>query len=66
MNGLASTFFWEKLRDSGDVTIVSWGICGDSNAIFSMEDKISGNPNLEDIRSPNSFMHNLGLQEPQW
>lgn len=39
-------------------------ICGDSNAIFSLEDKPSEAPNLEDLRNTNCFVHDLGLLDP--
>lgn len=41
-----------------------WVICGDFNAIFSLEDKGGWNPNLADIRDANSLMHDLCLHEP--
>lgn len=39
-------------------------VCGDFNAIFELEDKPSGAPNLEDIRQANAMMFDLGLLEP--
>lgn len=56
--------FWKELRDSGGATYVPWVICGGFNAIFLMEDKNTGIPNLDDIHSANLFLHDLGLQEP--
>lgn len=63
MSGLTGMLFWEELKGSKGATDEPWVICGDFNAIFYVEDKTSGNPNLEDIRRANAFMHDLGLQE---
>lgn len=41
--------FWEELRASGGTINVPWVVCGDFNAIFTLDDKCSGAPNLEDI-----------------
>lgn len=41
-----------------------WIVCGDCNAIFALKDKISGAPNIDDIRSTNAFLHDFDLMEP--
>lgn len=41
--------FWEELRECAGATNVPWIVCGDFNAIFSLEDKPSGVPNLDDV-----------------
>lgn len=41
-----------------------WVICGDFNAIFSLDDKNGGPPKLLDIRDASSFLHDLSLFEP--
>lgn len=56
--------FWEELRGCCGDPGVPWVICGDSNAIFSLEDKWGGNPNLADIRDANTLLHDLYLHEP--
>lgn len=56
--------FWEELLNSKGVNEGPWVICGDFNAIFDVNDKSSGNPNLEDIRCANAVMRSLGVQEP--
>lgn len=42
----------------------SMGCLCDFNAIFILEDKISGTPNLKGIHSINAFLSDLGLFEP--
>lgn len=54
--------FWEKLRNCH--TDMPWVICGDFNAIFLVEDKNIGIPNLTDIRSAQSLVCDLNLVEP--
>lgn len=39
-------------------------ICRDFNAIFSLEDKSSGDPNLVDIRGATALLQELCLIEP--
>lgn len=39
-------------------------ICGDFNAIVSLEDKLGGNLNLADIRDASTFLNDLCLLEP--
>lgn len=39
-------------------------ICCDFNAIFALEDKLTGGPNLEDLRCTNDLMQDLRLQHP--
>lgn len=56
--------FWEELRGNGRAREVPWIICWDFNAIFDLNDKCSGAPNLEDIRNSNAFLTDLGLVEP--
>lgn len=56
--------FWEELRSCGGDPMIPWIICGDFNAIFTMEDKPSGAPNLQEIRIANRFMWDLRLCEP--
>lgn len=56
--------FWEELHDCYSDSSIPWVVCGDFNAIFALEDKLSGIPNLDDIRCANAFMFNLGLLEP--
>lgn len=58
--------FWDELRSCGGDPMVPWVICGDSNAIFSLEDKPSETPNLEDLRNTNCFVHDLGLLDPSF
>lgn len=41
-----------------------WVICGDFNAIFSLDDKSGGPLKLLDIRNASSFLHDLSLFEP--
>ncbi|KAH7692001.1 RNA-directed DNA polymerase protein [Dioscorea alata] len=41
--------FWEELRDCGGDQAFPWVICGDFNAIFTLEDKNSSNLNFDDI-----------------
>lgn len=41
-----------------------WVICGDFNAIFNLEDKSNGNPNIEDIRCAQTLLRDLNLLEP--
>lgn len=57
--------FWEELRECASATNVPWIVCGDFNAIFSLEDKSSGAPNLEDVRQANALMFDLSLLEPR-
>lgn len=56
--------FWEELRGCGVSPTVPWVLCGDFNAIFSLEDKTKGEPNLADICSANSLLQDLCLFEP--
>lgn len=56
--------FWEELRECCIDPEIPWVICGDFNAIFALEDKHSGVPNLDDISYANAFMFDLGLLEP--
>lgn len=53
--------FWEELRNYDNRLDIPWVIYGDFNAIFSMEDKASSYPNLEDICSANALFQDLGL-----
>lgn len=39
-------------------------MCGDFNAIFVLDDKFSGVPNLEDIRCANTFMKEWSFGAP--
>lgn len=56
--------FWEELRaDVGPPDVPSI-VCGDFNAIFALEDKVSGTPNVDDICFANSFMVDRGFWEP--
>lgn len=48
--------FWEELRACVGPPSIPWIICGDFNAIFSVDDKNSGLPNLDDIRKANLFL----------
>lgn len=43
---------------------IPWVVCGDFNAIFSLEDKILGSHNLDDIQWANIFLNDFGLLEP--
>lgn len=56
--------FWEELREINLLPHFPWVLCGDFNAIFSRDDKLSGAPCLSDSRSAQELMHNLGLWEP--
>lgn len=56
--------FWEELKRCGGDPLVPWVICGDFNAIFFVEDKPSGVPNLLEIRNANRFLSDLHLTEP--
>ncbi|XP_039113806.1 uncharacterized protein LOC120249381 [Dioscorea cayenensis subsp. rotundata] len=56
--------FWEELRSCSGDPRVPWVIGGNFNAIFSIEDKSSGAPNLRDIRVANKFLLDLHLCEP--
>lgn len=56
--------FWEELRSNVSPPGMPWIICRDFNAIFNLEDKNGGPPNLEDIRLANLFLHELQLLEP--
>ncbi|KAH7677354.1 DNase I-like protein [Dioscorea alata] len=56
--------FWGELRDYATEANVPWVLCGDFNAIFSLEDKPSGIPSLVDIRMSSSFLHDFLLREP--
>lgn len=49
--------FWEELRSCGGDPLIPWVICGDFNAIFSVEDKPSGAHNLQ------RFAMRTGLNE---
>lgn len=55
--------FWEELKTCRGPPNLPWVICGDFNAIFSLEDKSSGPQNLVDIRSANDFLHEMNLIE---
>lgn len=48
--------FWDELRTVSGESVVPMVICGDFNAIFALEDKVTGVPNLEDIRCANAFL----------
>lgn len=56
--------FWKELRENASAPEIPWTICGDFNAIFDVWDKNKEPPNLEDIRMPNNFLHDMMLQEP--
>lgn len=56
--------FWDELREIGGATEMPCIVCSDFNAIFALEDKLYGTPNLEDIRKANPFLFDLGLLEP--
>lgn len=43
---------------------IPWVVCGDFNAIFSLEDKILGSHNLVDIHCANIFLNDFSLLEP--
>lgn len=59
--------FWEELRNIRGVSSGPWVICGYFNAIFAVGDKMSGNPNLEDIRYANLLMQDWGCRSrPLW
>lgn len=54
--------FWDEIRACH--TDFPWVICGDFNAIFSIEDKISGVPNLGDVQCAQALLSDLNLLEP--
>ncbi|KAH7677295.1 RNA-directed DNA polymerase protein [Dioscorea alata] len=56
--------FWNELRGCATDSAVPWVLCGDFNAIFSLEDKHSGTPSLVDINFSSSFLHDFLLREP--
>lgn len=55
--------FWEELRECGDEFDVPCIVCGDFNAIFDIDGKLTGAQNLADIRNANTFLFDLGLLE---
>lgn len=55
--------FWEELRECCSDSDIPWVIGGDFNAIFVMEDKLYGTPDIDDIRCANAFLFDLGLLE---
>ncbi|XP_039133793.1 uncharacterized protein LOC120270793 [Dioscorea cayenensis subsp. rotundata] len=56
--------FWDELRAVSGESMVPMVICGDFNAIFALEDKVTGVPNLEDIRCANAFLQDYAFFEP--
>lgn len=56
--------FWEEIRRSGGGGGLPWVICGDFNAIFSVNDKNSGIPCLDDIHHACGLLNDLSLYEP--
>lgn len=52
--------FWDELRSINVTSQTPWVNCGDFNDIFSLEDKLTGAPNL----TANTFLQNLDLLEP--
>ncbi|XP_039120313.1 uncharacterized protein LOC120256691 [Dioscorea cayenensis subsp. rotundata] len=56
--------FWEEIRGRCPAQGVPWVVGGDFNAIFALEDKSDGPPNLRDIRDASSFLNDLSLFEP--
>ncbi|XP_039118945.1 uncharacterized protein LOC120255125, partial [Dioscorea cayenensis subsp. rotundata] len=56
--------FWEEIRGCCPAQGVPWVVGGDFNAIFALEDKSDGPPNLGDIRDASSFLNDLSLFEP--
>lgn len=54
--------FWNEIRACN--TNLPWVICGNFNAIFAIEDKSCGVPNLRDIRCAQDLLCNLNLVEP--
>ncbi|XP_039129007.1 uncharacterized protein LOC120265183 [Dioscorea cayenensis subsp. rotundata] len=56
--------FWEELWSCGGDPLIPWIICGDFNAIFSVEDKPSGAYNLQEICNANRFKWDLRLCKP--
>ena len=56
--------FWDEIRTCNGAISLPWVICGDFNAIFYIQDKMSGIPNLEDIHSAHVLIGDLNLIEP--
>lgn len=54
--------FWDEIRRCQ--LHLPWVICGDFNAIFILEDKNSGVPNLADISYAQTLVSDLNLVEP--
>lgn len=38
--------FWEELKESRGLIERPWIVCGNFNAIFALDDELSGAPNL--------------------
>lgn len=56
--------FCEELRTCRCSTNIPWVVCGDFNAIFSIDDKRGGDRNLMDIRAATGFLQDMMLLEP--
>ena len=56
--------FWDEIRTSNFIIPLPWVICRDFNTVYSLQDKMSDLPNVEDIHSANDLVDDLNLSEP--